>query len=357
MACIPTSSVPSRSNSTCSKRATAGTVRLRPCRSPRHAHTVSGSRSATARYACSGGVAEGFDSTIVALVAEDGTTGYGEAAPLGAFYAPDFPAGVRAGVAELLPLVIGADATAPRSLLRRLDTAMMGQPAAKSAIDMAACDLAARLAGVPLADALGGRDGETVELYRSVVSEAPADDGRARTRLRAATGTGGIQVKVGADPLEDAERLHAVREAVGPDGRPRVRRQRQLEHGRRAALPAGDARSRLRARAAVRVARGVRARPRALRSGRSRSTSRSWISARCWPRDSSPARTRVTIKLARVGGVTPRGAAARRRLRARAARDGRGHGRQRHRHRRDGARLALDPGAHRACTRSTSTRG
>jgi L-alanine-DL-glutamate epimerase-like enolase superfamily enzyme len=31
------------------------------------------------RYACSGGVADGFDSTIVALDAEDGTTGYGEA--------------------------------------------------------------------------------------------------------------------------------------------------------------------------------------------------------------------------------------------------------------------------------------
>jgi cis-L-3-hydroxyproline dehydratase len=125
-------------------------------------------------YWCSGGVADGFDSTIVALVADNGTIGWGEAAPLGAFYAPAFPAGVHAGVGELLPLVVGRDATSPRALLRRLDAAMMGQPAAKSAIDMAACDLAARLAGVPLAEALGGRDGESVELYRSVVSEPPA---------------------------------------------------------------------------------------------------------------------------------------------------------------------------------------
>ena len=217
------------------------------------------------RYACSGGVADGFDSTIVALEGEDGTTGYGEAAPLGAFYAPAFPAGVRAGVAELLPLVIGADATAPPALLRRLDTAMLGQPAAKSALDMAACDLAARLAGVALCEALGGRDGETVALYRSVISEAPdAMAERARGYVR--DGYQRIQVKVGADPLADAERLHAVRDAVGACGRARVRRERELGHRRRAAVPAGDPRARLRARAAVRDARRVRARPRSLRA-------------------------------------------------------------------------------------------
>jgi cis-L-3-hydroxyproline dehydratase len=165
-------------------------------------------------YWCSGGVADGFDSTIVALVADNGTIGWGEAAPLGAFYAPAFPAGVHAGVGELLPLVVGRDATSPRALLRRLDAAMMGQPAAKSAIDMAACDLAARLAGVPLAEALGGRDGESVELYRSVVSEPPAAMAE-RARGYARDGYRRIQVKVGADPLEDAARLRAVRDAVG----------------------------------------------------------------------------------------------------------------------------------------------
>ena len=33
----------------------------------------------------------------------------GEMAPLGAFYAPAFAAGARAGVAELAPLLIGVD--------------------------------------------------------------------------------------------------------------------------------------------------------------------------------------------------------------------------------------------------------
>ncbi len=80
---------------------------------------------------------------------------------------------------------------------------------------MAACDLAARLAGVPLTEALGGRDGDTVALYRSVISEAPAAMAE-RARGYMHEGYRRIQVKVGADPLEDAERLHAVRDALEP---------------------------------------------------------------------------------------------------------------------------------------------
>ena len=46
-------------------------------------------------YVCRGHLEEGFDSAIVALEAQDGTLGWGEAAPLGAFYAEAFPEGMR----------------------------------------------------------------------------------------------------------------------------------------------------------------------------------------------------------------------------------------------------------------------
>ena len=253
-------------------------------------------------YACSGGVAEGFDSTIVALVAEDGTTGFGEAAPLGAFYAPAFPAGVRAGVAELLPLVDRRRCDRAALAVRRLDAAMMGQPAAKAAIDMAACDLAARLAGVPLAEALGGRDGETVALYRSVVSEAPAAMAE-RARGYARAGYRRIQVKVGADPLEDAERLRAVHDAsrrarrssatptaagAAPPRCASCRRRRDLDYVLE--QPCGRSRS---ARSCARAA-----------SAHWRWTSRSRTSSRCSPAPIAAGCDAVTIKLARVGGVT-----------------------------------------------------
>lgn len=167
-------------------------------------------------YVCRGHAEEGFDSSIVALEAEDGTVGWGEAAPLGAFYAEAFPEAMRAGIERLLPLTLGQNPTAPERLADRLDAAMMGQPAVKSAIDMAAWDLAARLTGQPLSAALGGADGEAVPLYRSIGQASP-DAMAERAAALVARGYRRLQVKVGAEPLEDVARLRAVREAVGDD--------------------------------------------------------------------------------------------------------------------------------------------
>ena len=165
-------------------------------------------------YICRGHSETGFDSAIVALEADDGTTGWGEAAPLGAFYAEAFPEAIRAGIERLLPTTLGLDASAPGRLLDALDHAMLGQPAVKSAIDMAAWDLAARIGGQSLAAALGGRDGNAVPLYRSISQASPAAMAEA-ARGYVDQGYRRLQVKVGADPREDVERLKAVRDAVG----------------------------------------------------------------------------------------------------------------------------------------------
>ncbi|MDX6630857.1 MAG: cis-L-3-hydroxyproline dehydratase [Gaiellales bacterium] len=167
-------------------------------------------------YVCRGQSEQGTDSTIVVLESEDGLAGVGEMAPLGAFYAPAFAAGTRAGVAELAPLLLGADPREPRRLRRLLDRAMLGQPNVKSAFDMAIHDLAAQAAGVPLCTYLGGRYGATVDLYRSVSQDTPDAMARAAAAYVAA-GYRRIQVKVGGDPSQDVERVHAVRGAVPPD--------------------------------------------------------------------------------------------------------------------------------------------
>ncbi len=164
-------------------------------------------------YTCRGQTEEGFDSCIVALSAEDGTVGWGEAAPLGAFYAEAFPEGMAAGIQRLLPEVIGLSATAPARLSDALDEAMLGQPAVKSAIDMAAWDLASKLAGVSMADFLGGLSDGPIHLYRSVSQADPATMA-AKAKEFVARDYRRLQVKVGADPLEDVERIRAVRAAV-----------------------------------------------------------------------------------------------------------------------------------------------
>jgi L-alanine-DL-glutamate epimerase-like enolase superfamily enzyme len=165
-------------------------------------------------YSSSGGSADGLDSTIVAVTDDDGVTGWGEAAPLGAFYAPAFPAGLRAGIGELAPVLIGRP-TAPHAALRLMDRSLKGHPYVKSALDMALWDLTARRAGTPLVEALGGRDGDGVDLYRSISVDAPEAMAARATEL-VGRGYRRLQVKLGEHPERDADRLAAVRSAVGP---------------------------------------------------------------------------------------------------------------------------------------------
>src|ERR1700754_1497569 len=88
------------------------------------------------------GGAVGIDSFVVALESEDGLVGHGEVGLLGSFYSQGFPAGAQAGLADLASLVLGEDATRPRSVLALLDASMRGQAYVKTAIDMACWDAA-----------------------------------------------------------------------------------------------------------------------------------------------------------------------------------------------------------------------
>jgi L-alanine-DL-glutamate epimerase-like enolase superfamily enzyme len=168
-------------------------------------------------YTCSGGrSALGFDSTIVRIDTDAGLTGWGEMAPLGAFYDPSFAAGARAALAELGPSLIGADPLQTTALNRRMDHVLKGHPYAKSAIDMACWDLVGKNAEQPLAEMLGGRFGNTVALYRSVPQAEP-DRMAEQARRYVAAGYNRIQVKVGLDPDEDIARIEAVRDALPRD--------------------------------------------------------------------------------------------------------------------------------------------
>ena len=158
----------------------------------------------------------GFDSTIVALDTDEGLTGWGEMAVISPAYADSFAAGAEAGIGDLAPLLPGLDPSQPRAVLTLLDGAMRGQPYVKSALDMACWDVTARAAGRPLCETLGARHGDAVPLY-NVVTISSVDDAVALARELLADGYGRLQVKVGTTPEDDAERLAAVRDAVGGD--------------------------------------------------------------------------------------------------------------------------------------------
>ncbi|MDJ0779583.1 MAG: mandelate racemase/muconate lactonizing enzyme family protein [Gammaproteobacteria bacterium] len=164
-------------------------------------------------YRCRGQSEEGFESTILRLETDTGLVGWGEFAPLGSFYSEAFASGARAGLAELLPGLLGCNPLQIADVNCRMDHVMLGQPYVKSAIDMACWDLLGHATGQSLATLLGGRFTDSTALYRSVSQDEPGIM-VARALKYVAEGYRRIQVKVGDDPLVDAQRMRAVRAAL-----------------------------------------------------------------------------------------------------------------------------------------------
>lgn len=150
-----------------------------------------------------------FDSTVVEIITDSEFVGYGEVCPLGPFYLPAFGAGARAGIGELAQYLIGQDPTALGPINVVMDTALLGHPYVKSAIDMACWDLLGKSANKPVCDLLGGRHGESIELYRAI-SQRPAEEMAENVAKYRDEGYRKFQLKVGGDPLADIARIHAA---------------------------------------------------------------------------------------------------------------------------------------------------
>lgn len=159
-----------------------------------------------------------FDSTVVGVETDTGHVGYGEVCPLGPFYLPAYAEGVRAGLRELAPHLIGWDPREPAKLNHRMDAALKGHPYVKSGIDMACWDLLGQATGQPVCTLLGGRFGESVRLYRAISQEAPEAMAR-KVMGYVAEGYTRFQLKVGGDPDVDIERIRAVRAMLRPEHR------------------------------------------------------------------------------------------------------------------------------------------
>ena len=151
-----------------------------------------------------------FDSTIVGVRTDTGLVGYGEVCPLGPFYLPAYADGVRAGIQELGPHLIGIDPRDLNVLNRQMDAALKGHPYVKSGIDIACWDILGKASGLPVCQLLGGRFGQGVRLYRAI-SQVPPDEMAANVAEYRDQGYTRFQLKVGGDPDTDIERIRAAR--------------------------------------------------------------------------------------------------------------------------------------------------
>ena len=159
-----------------------------------------------------------FDSTIVRVETDTGLVGHGEVCLLGSFYLPAYAEGVRAGLRELGPHLLGEDPRQLAKLNRTMDAALKGHPYVKSGIDIACWDILGQASGMPVCELLGGRYGKDVHLYRAISQESP-EQMAAKVAGYRAEGYRRFQLKVGGDPDTDIARIHAVAAKLQPGDR------------------------------------------------------------------------------------------------------------------------------------------
>ena len=156
-----------------------------------------------------------FDSTVIEVISDSGVAGYGEVCPLGPFYLPAYAQGVRAGIAELGPKLIGENPLWIEQLNRLMDRQLLGHPYVKSGLDMACWDLLGKVAGQPVSTLLGGRYGDDFVLYRAISQRSPSEMAENIQKYRD-EGYRRFQLKVGGDPDVDIERIFATAEQMMP---------------------------------------------------------------------------------------------------------------------------------------------
>jgi len=160
--------------------------------------------------------ADTVESLIVEIVDDEGRSGFGEAPQVWQVTGASI-AGSEACVQGMLgPLLVGRDPDDLVDTLRLVQRAVVGNEAAKAAVDVALHDLVARRMGVPLVRLLGG---STLRVATDVtLSAGDADALRQAATARVDDGFRVLKVKVGtAGAAAEVKRIQGIRDAVGPD--------------------------------------------------------------------------------------------------------------------------------------------
>jgi L-alanine-DL-glutamate epimerase-like enolase superfamily enzyme len=151
-----------------------------------------------------------FDASFTRVVTNTGLEGWGESTPFGGTYIAAHAKGVRAGLDDIAPAVLGRD---PRQIARindAMDGVLLGHQHAKSPIDIACWDILGKHCSMPVCDLLGGRIDEPVGLISSIGGDTP-EGMRANVAAHRARGFVGHSVKIGATEAEGGPSLDAAR--------------------------------------------------------------------------------------------------------------------------------------------------
>jgi len=165
-------------------------------------------------YKLSGGrTYDGFDATLVKISTDTGLDGWGESTPFGTNYIAAHARGVRSGIEEIAPYILGMDPCHIDRINNVMDECLEGHLHAKTPIDVACWDLFGKSTQRTVSELLGGPIKGPVPVISSIYAGSP-DDMKERVEQHRQKGFLGHSVKIGADEKEggpslDAERIKA----------------------------------------------------------------------------------------------------------------------------------------------------
>jgi o-succinylbenzoate synthase len=160
----------------------------------------------------------GAPHVYVRLTSDDGTEGWGEARPSPRWSYETLETVTTTLRNYLVPAIIGMNAADFGDLYGRMESEIapgitIGQPIAKSAIEMAVQDLICRKKGISLQHQLGGSNHRSWPMGLLVSAES-TEEAERKAGLAADKGFTVLKVKIGVNPKSDTEILEAVRRAA-----------------------------------------------------------------------------------------------------------------------------------------------
>ena len=153
------------------------------------------------------------DNVFVRVEADNGVTGWGEAASAPAMTG-ETVASMMAAIEYLTPKLVGRAADDPSGASAAMDARMYGNSGAKAAVDIALHDLFGRAGGRPVHALLGAKQRNRIPVLAVIGSEDAASDLREAQRSFDA-GYRAFKIKVGlGTPEADAARTRAICQAL-----------------------------------------------------------------------------------------------------------------------------------------------
>lgn len=150
---------------------------------------------------------------VVKILTDEGIVGWGEASPSRKITGETVESTIYAVKNYFKPILVGKDPICINDIFKEIDQSIEGHSSAKAAVDMALYDIAGKSFNLPLNKLLGSSR-NTIVTDITIGIKSPSEMAKSAVKF-VNRGFRSLKIKVGIDPLEDIERVKAVRNAVG----------------------------------------------------------------------------------------------------------------------------------------------